>query len=255
MTIRTSWKGTLQFGLVNVPIGFVKAFDESGVKFSQVTADGESVGYQNYNKITGEIITDKSEIKRGFWVTEDKVVFIDDADIDAITPEKSKVLEVQKFVDAESIDFRYIGEPAYVISDKGGEQALTVFERSLIETNKAAIASHVVRGKAKTVVLHVEHDSAGNPILVASTLRFGNDVRSVPKVAPVEVSDDYMKIAKKLVKMMSGVFDPNDYQDTFKVEIEKLIEAKAAGEDIEIEKKPVDSGIDNLLAALEKSLT
>lgn len=118
-TIRTSWKGSISFGLVTVPCALATAVSANDVKFNQFTSELHEVGRAATDKTTGAIIA-STDVLRG-WKLGDKVVLVEDAELDALAPKASKNIEIESFVHLSEIDPVYFERTMYVIPQEGGE--------------------------------------------------------------------------------------------------------------------------------------
>lgn len=222
---RTTWSGILHFGEVKIPVGFVKAIDSGGVHFQQFTEDGDPVGNQSYNKVTGETI-DRSEIKKGMKAKDGTLVFITPEDIESLAPESSKDLTITQFV--ESVDARYLGDPQYLIPQEGAEVALNTFREALDISSTVAIASQIVTGKLRYFLLsEIQPNSIG---LQVRALRSASEVREAPVVTVTEYGIQDLPLMVKLIDQFSGTFDPTKLEDTQKAAILALVESRAASQ-------------------------
>jgi DNA end-binding protein Ku len=258
---RTLWKGAITFGLVHIPIGLYSATAESGVDFDWLDRRTmDPVGYKRVNKKTGKEI-DKDDIVKGVkWHGGDYVV-LSPEEIQAAYPRTTQTIEIEAFVEADEVPFVYLERPYYVAPVNKGDKVYALLREALKQTGKVGIARVVIQTKQHLAVL-----IPCGPALVLNLLRWGGEIRSWEdlKLPPSDakaagVKEAELKMARQLIEGMTGHWSADQFRDSFKEEIMKLVEAKAEAGDTEhvtpVEDKP-SAGADviDLTELLKRSL-
>lgn len=251
---RSIWNGWISWGTVNVPIKLFSALDSKGVSFNQLHGkDGARIKQKRINPRTGEEVPFK-EIVRGYEVAPDRWIIVSKEDVAAVEGSRAKVVDIEEFVPAAEIDPVFFGQPYYVGPQDGGERAYEVVRKALEESGRVGIGRFVLRNKEQLVALKPLGDVMG-----LFALRFadeliepGNVEFEEPKKAP---GDREVQMAAKLVDALAGEFKPGKYHDTYSEAVMELIERKARGETIEPPTREKAEETDDLMAALEASLT
>jgi DNA end-binding protein Ku len=260
---RTLWKGAITFGLVHIPIGLYSATAESGVDFDWLDRRTmDPVGYKRVNKKTGKEI-DKDDIVKGVKWQGDEYVVLSPEEIAKAYPRSTQTIEIEAFVDADEVPFVYLERPYYVGPVNKGEKVYALLREALKETNKVGIAKVVIQTKQHLAVL-----IPCGPALVLNLLRWGGEIRSWEdlRLPPTDAKSAGVKaaelnMAKQLIEGMTAHWSADDFRDSFKDQIMKLVEEKAkAGDTAEvtkIESSPSESGgadVIDLTELLKRSL-
>ena len=255
MTPRSIWNGTLTFGLVRVPVKVYSATESKSVHFHQVhLADGARIEHRRVcPKEDKEVPND--EIAKGYELSSGKFVELSKEEIAAAGGERSKLIDVEHFVDDEEIDPVFYEKTYYLGRGDDGEDAYRLLYRALEKSGKVAIGRWVFHDRERLVAVRALDDK----ILGLHTMNFHDEIIEVdeldlpsPQRNPAERE---IEMASKLVKSLKAKFEPAAYEDTYRDAVLALIERKAKGEEIVAqpeETKQQDS--DDLMAALEASL-
>jgi len=257
---RTLWKGAITFGLVHIPIGLYSATAESGVDFDWLDKRTmDPVGYKRVNKKTGKEI-DKENIVKGVKHGDDYVV-LSPEEIQAAYPRTTQTIEIEAFVDADEVPFVYLERPYYVGPVNKGDKVYALLREALKQTHKVGIARVIIQTKQHLAVL-----IPCGPALVLNLLRWGGEIRSWEdlRLPPSDaksagVKEAELNMAKQLIDGMSAHWSADQFRDSFREEIMKLVEAKAEAGETEhvtpVEKAP-EGGADviDLTELLKRSL-
>jgi DNA end-binding protein Ku len=251
---RSIWNGWLSWGTVNVPIKLFSALDSKGVSFNQLHGkDGARIRQKRINPRTGEEVEFK-DIVKGYEVSPDRWIVVSKEDVAAVEGSRAKVVDIEEFVPVSEIDPVFFGQPYYVGPQDGGEHAYEVVRKALDKSGRVGIGRFVLRSKEQLVALKPLEDVMG-----LFTLRFADELVEPdkvdfeePKKAP---GDREVTMAAKLVDALAGDFKPEKYHDTYTEAVMKLIDAKANGEEIELPSREKPEETDDLMAALEASLS
>ena len=252
---RPIWSGSINFGLVTIPVRLFTAVREQNIHF-------RSLHDQDMVPLKQKLVcpADGKEVHRehivkGYEVAKDQFVIINQEDIEAAAPKSSKSIEIQDFVDLDEIDPLYFDRPYYVAPKPEGAKPYKLLLEAMEKKKKVGIA--------KVVMWNKEYLCALRPlegILVLETMHFDDEVVApehvVPADAKAKVDEREMKIAGQLIDSLTTKFKPDKYHDEYREKIMELVEKKASGEEIvtrpaEEEEAPRTK---NLIAALEASL-
>jgi DNA end-binding protein Ku len=251
---RSIWNGWLSWGTVNVPVKLFSSVDSKSVSFNQLHAkDGARIKQKRMNPRTGDEVP-FDRIVRGYEIAPGKWVVLSKEEAQVADGARAKVIDIEDFVADEEIDPVYYDHPYYVGPQEGGEHAYAVVMKALERAGKVGIGRFVLRSREQLVALR-PHDG----IMSLTTMRFHDEVvdpddvdADKPKKAP---GDREIDMAAKLVESLSAEFDPTKYKDTYREAVLELIERKAKGEEIEVRAPEPAEAPDDLLAALEASLS
>lgn len=244
-----SWKGSISFGLVYIPIALTKTAQEERISFRQLDKDTKQrIRYKKVTEVDEKPIETK-EIIKGYEYDKDKYVIFDDDDLEKIKTPKDKSITIDRFVDLQEIDPIYYNT-TYYVEPKGAERAYALLAQAMLEENKVGIAKVVLGERENIIALRVREKE-----MLLSTLFFnseikkskGNDIN--PKLEPKE-----LELAKILIENMTKPFSPEDYSNEFNIKLMKAIESKIKGEEIiEPQEEQPNPAID-LMQALQESL-
>lgn len=243
-----SWKGSISFGLVYIPINLYTAAGESSVSFNQLHKKcGSRIQYKKICPVCNEEVGPGDLIK-GYQYEKGKYVTFTDEDLEKIKTEKDKSITISQFVDLQEIDPVYYEKAYYVVPD-GGEKAFQLLLRAMSETNKVGIAKVVLGSKETLVALRA---AGGNMLL--NTLFFQDEIKPIQlQFAPAEQNPAEVELAKQLIGSMVSKFEPQAYHDAYKEKLKTAIAQKVGGQEITVpEEKP--SNVINLMDALQESL-
>lgn len=224
---RVIWKGAISFGLVHIPVALNSASRSSGTDFDWLDERSlEPVGYKRVNKITGKEVP-KEHIVKGVELEKGRYVVISEEEIRAARPEATQTIDILGFIDIEEIPVPFYDSPYYLTPEKRGEKVYVLLRDTLKKTGKAAVCQLVMHSRQHLAMLREE----GEAILLM-TLRWPADVREVDELGlaldKVKLDKREAEMAERLVKDMTGQWQPAEYEDTFSEEIHRLVEQKAA---------------------------
>jgi DNA end-binding protein Ku len=253
---RAIWTGALAFGLVNVPVGLYSATEDKTVHFNQFEAGtSDRIRYKRVNERTGdEVGYDK--IVRGYEVTKGNFVLITDEELEAAEPGRSRTIDITDFVDLDEIDPIYFQKSYYLapVGD-GAQRAYLLLRTALAATNRAGIATFVMRGKQYLVAVRAEDD-----VLMLETMFFADEIRD-PQSLIGDLPSGHtaggreLTIAKQLIESMTAKWQPDSYRDTYRERVEELIDRKRQGEQIVPEgAPPEETNVVDLMEALRRSV-
>jgi DNA end-binding protein Ku len=251
------WKGSLSFGLVNIPVGLFPAESPDDLDLTLLDKrDLAPIGYNKVNKETGEPIA-QSDIVRGYEVSDGKYVLLTDSDFKKANPKATQTVEIFGFLDAGAIPALYFDRPYYLAPLKQGQKPYALLREALERSGKVGLARLVIRTRQYLAAVYPFGD-----VLVVNLLRYPHELRDpaaldVPegktRLAPKEV-----ELAEKLIAGMEEEWQPKQYKDEYRDDLLALIRKKsknprAVEAEPEPEAEPMAEVID-LMALLEKSV-
>jgi DNA end-binding protein Ku len=252
---RSIWSGSISFGLVNVPVKLFNAVQRKNVQFHQLhEADGARIQQKRVCSADGEEVAFEDLVK-GFEFAPGQYVVIEPEELDALAATKTRLIEIEQFVDLAEIDPLMFDQPYYVMPSTGAGKAYRLMVDAMRDAGKAGIGRFVLRQKEHLVALRVQDDR-----LVMATLVYADEI--VPSAslddtpsADLEVSERELAMARQLVEMLSGPFEPSQFRDEYREAVLALIEKKVAGEEIAFAPQVKESAaVPDLMAALQASV-
>ncbi|PZO58741.1 MAG: Ku protein [Leifsonia xyli] len=231
--MRSIWKGSIAFGLVNVPIKVYAATETHDVSLHQVhDEDKGRIRYKRVCEFGHEV--EYADIQRAYD-DGDKTVVLTADDFKQLPEEQSHEVEVLEFVPVDQVDPMMFEKTYYLEPDSRSPKAYVLLRETLAKTDRLAIVQFTLRQKTRLGVLRVHDD-----VILLQGLLWGDEVRAADFTAldsSVKVSANELKMSSSLVESMSTDFDPDRYTDSYQEELQQLIDAKLdAGDDIDTEK-------------------
>ncbi len=251
---RPIWTGAISFGLVNVPVKLFTAVDRKTVRFNQLNSKtGSRIAQKRVDPTTGEEVA-YEDIVKGYEIAPDRYVIIEPGDLESVQPKKTRMVEIEDFVDLAEIDPIYFDHPYYLVPDKGADKAYKLLLDAMRETGKVALGRVVLRSKEYLVAVRPKGD-----LLAMETMLFADEVVPPEKLddalpGEVEAGARELKMAKQLVESLSGPFEPEKYSDSYREAVLALIEQKAEGKAIAVQPDEEPKAVPDLMAALEASI-
>jgi len=250
--MRSIWKGSIGFGLVSIPIKLYSAVQTSSLDLDMLDSrDHAHIKFQRVNENTKkEVPYDK--IVKGYKYDDDYVI-IEDADFEAAAPEKSKVIEIENFVDIASVNPMHYETSYYTEPETKNNKAYALLLAALKKSGKAGLARFVLRSTESLCIVHPVKDA-----IVVTRIRFEQQIRDQGELKltdKVEVSKKELDMGLALINQYAEPLDLSKYKDEYHTELLKLIEAKAKGKRPTIKKlKPKAAKGDDLYDQLMNSL-
>jgi len=251
---RALWSGSINFGLVNVPVKAFTAVRDHDVHFHQLDKkSGSRIRYQKVAEETGKEV-DQDEIAMGYDVGNGRYVTFDTEEMKAVRPKSNRVIEIADFVALDDIDPIYFQNTYWLVpSNDAAKKSYQLLVAAMDDEERVGVGSVVLRDR--------QHLAALRPLdgaLAMSTMRFADevvprrDIEGLPKRAKPEPKA--LNMAKQLIDGMTTDWDPERYRDTYTDELRKRIKAKEAGKEVvESDEKPT-AKVHDLMAALEASV-
>jgi DNA end-binding protein Ku len=256
MPMRSMWKGAVSFGLVSIPVNLYVATESRSVTFHQVHAeDGGRVQTKRVCSVDGAEVPYR-DIAKGHETADGTVVVLTDDDFATLQVPSTKAVDVLEFVPLEAVDPIYFDKTYFLEPQKGGIKPYLLLRDALHKSGHVAVAKIALRQRESLALLRVHADC-----LVLSTMLWPDEVRApdfafLREDAP-PVRDAELAMAGSLIDSMSDdVFDPRQYQDTYRLQLEALIDRKVAGKEAVTPPTADDTGgtVIDLMSALTASI-
>lgn len=223
-----SYKGSLSFGLIYIPITLHSSVKSNDIGFNML--DRKTMSRVQYKKTCADCSgreVKQEDIVKGYEYEEGKYVVFDDSDFEKIKTPKDKNITIEAFVDAEEIDPIFYDKPYYV-NPTGGEKAFALLLKAMESENKVGIAKTVLGNKETLIAIRVK-----NGKMLLNTLFFNDEIQTNPaKEIKEEVKPAELEMAKTIIGSMSGAFTPDKYKDEYQARVKQAIEAKISGKEI-----------------------
>lgn len=252
--MHTVWKGAISFGLVNIPIRMFTATEERDIRFRQLHKECHTpIKYAKKCPHCDREV-ESSEIVRGFEYEKGHFVVIDDADLETITPDTRRAIEILDFVNLEEIDPVYFDKSYFLSPQETGEKAYALLRAAMQQTGKIAVAQVTMRNRQSLAVVRLyEH------CIMLETIFYPDEVRPVHQVpalpeADTQLADNELKMAAELIENMTTPFEPAKYTDEYRAQLKALIEKKLEGEEIAVSPAAPRANVIDLMQALKESL-
>lgn len=256
MAPRSNWKGFLKLSLVSAAIAIYPATSSSErVRFNTLNkATGNRLRRQMVDSVTDEVVETEDQV-RGYAVSKDSYVIVEDEELDEIALESSHTIDVAKFVPKATVDDRYRDSPYYIApTDKVGEEAFAVI-RDAMRNKKMVGIARVVMARRERVMM-IEPFRKG---LLGTTLHYAYEIRGEEAVfediPDVDLPEQMTGLAETIIDKMSGTFDPEEFKDRYEEAVIALIQSKQAGTPLKpASAPPRQSNVVNLMDALRRSI-
>ena len=262
---RSLWKGSISFGLVNIPVLLYSAENRNSFDLTLLDRrDMKPVGFKRYNKTTGKEVA-WEQIVKGYEYEKNRYVVLTDEDFRRANVEATQTIDILSFVRGEDISPTSFETPYFLAPDKRGEKGYALLRETLTKTGKAAIATVVIRTRQ-----YIAAVIPWNEMMVLNTLRYANELRPTKELQipanslrTAGVTSRELEMATKLVEEMSERWKPAQYKDTYREDLMRLInkrikagktEVVTGPEEGEAQDKPGRAKVVDLMALLKRSV-
>ncbi len=259
--MRSIWKGSIAFGLVNVPVKVYSATEDHDIRFHQVHAkDNGRIRYKRVCEACGEVV-EYRDIARAYDSDDGQTVIITDEDISTLPEERSREIEVLEFVPAGDIDPMMYDRSYFLEPESKSTKSYVLLAKTLMETDRVAIVNFALRNKTRLAALHVREFSK-REVMVIHTLLWPDEIRDpdFPVLdKDVEIKPAELKMASQVVDSMTADFNSDRYHDDYQEHLRELIQSKLDGGEAfttEDDAQQLDDteDVSDLLAKLEASV-
>ena len=254
MAARPTWKGFLKISLVNIPVRVFPATDAAAtIGFNQLHAECQTRIQQKRWCPNCEREVPMSEIAKGYEFEKGRYVLMNEEDIAKVRPESTRVIDLVQFTDAAAIDPIYVERPYYLAPDgKMGTDAFAVMREGM--KGKAGIGKLALYGREYLVAVLPKENG-----MVMYTLRHAKEVRSMDAIDELQtvaakVKPEEIKLAKQVIENFEADLNWEEYRDEYQEELQRIIDAKIAGEEVVATAEEAPPKVVNLMDALRQSL-
>jgi len=258
--MRTSWNGSLSFGLVSIPVGLAPATKpaarQSDVSFRLLHRECGTPIKQKRWCPTHDREVSQDEIVRGYEVTKGQFLLVEDADLEAIERhDDSRSIEITAFVQGETVDPIYFDRTYFLVPAAGAAQRrpYVLLLEAMRQTGTAALGRFVRAGRESLCLVRAKDDA-----LVLETLFLAEDVHSQAEIAEAvegtEVKDSELELARQVIDGLTGDFEPSELSSDYRRDLRALLEAKLRGEEIAVPEPVAEAPVVDLMEALKASV-
>jgi DNA end-binding protein Ku len=250
--MRAIWTGTIGFGLVNIPVRLFSAIQDKDLDLDMLDVkDHSRIRFQRINEKTGKEVKWENIVKA--YDYEGKYVVLSNEDFEKASPEKTKIIQIDEFVNESEIDSIFFETPYFLEPQKSGERAYTLLREALKKAGKVGLGSFVLRNKESLCILKPSQN-----IIVLNKIRYIQEIRNVKDLqipAKTTIKPGELQMAIALINQLSSTFNIAKYKDNYTNTLLKLIKTKAKGRKIEAPHlRVVHSKAKDLLSQLKASL-
>jgi DNA end-binding protein Ku len=259
MAARSIWKGSISFGLVNIPVKLYSAAEERAFSFNQLCQRGHRIQYKRWCPIE-EIEVPYQEIQKGYEIAKDNYALIEKQELENIKLKTTRSIDIKEFVNAKELDPIFVQKSYYVAPDnKTPDKAYVLLVNILKNTDKIAIGKVVLREREQLVALRAFQRG-----IIMHVLHYIDEIRPMDEIKEISESatnkirlgEQELALGKILVEQLgSDRFDISNYSDAYTDELEKLIEAKSQGRQHIVKDEEPKETTRDLLEALKASVT
>ncbi len=254
MAVQGIWSGTISFSLVAIPVRLVKAIEPGRVSFHLLHSKDYSPLSRKMFCPEENMLVPPDEIVRGYEIVPDKYILMTDEDLESVSPERSRTIEIVEFIDMKEVDSIYFDHPYYLVPSKGGEKAYQLLVEVMRRTNKAGLAKFVLAEREYLVAV-----TSRERALALTTLHYSDEILPdediSPKKGKIEAEEENR--IKKSIEQMIQDFDPGKYADDRRKKLTELLATKVKEKALvtapAIEEEEGEGPAD-LVAALEESM-
>lgn len=229
---RSIWKGSISFGLVNIPVGLYTAEKSKELHFNLLDRRNMApIHYQRINSETGKEVRWEDTV-RGFEFEPKQYVVLSDEDLKRANPASTQTVEIIEFVDLADIPPVYFEKPYFLTPERKGAKGYALLRETLRRSGKVGIAKVVIRTRQYLAAVAPLDDA-----IVLNLMRFKDELREPDELdlpsGKQGVTDKELQMARRLVEAMVGKWDPESYRDDFRVDVKAMIDARVAAGQLE----------------------
>jgi DNA end-binding protein Ku len=245
------WKGHLTFGLVSFPVRLFSAARSETISFNLLHKEDHSrIRQVTYCQAEDKPVS-RSELVKGYEYEKDHYVEIDEEDIKKVAPKTAKVMEILEFVKSDEVDPIYLESSYYVAPDEGGEKPYALLFQALRESKYYALAKVAMHNREHIIILR-----PGAKGILSHTMYYQDEIRQVDEFRTDTnlVKEKELDMAKMLISSLEAEFEPQKYHDTYRDNLQKMIEAKVEGRKVVETPSAHVAPVIDIMEALKKSL-
>jgi DNA end-binding protein Ku len=251
---RPIWKGSLAFGLVNIPVELHPGVRDSRPRFRMLHAEDKSpVKFERVCAREGKPVA-WEELVKGYEYQKGRFVVLTKEDFRTAALEKTRTVDVRSFVNADDIDDRFFESSYFLTPAKGGERAYALLREAIRDTGLVGIATIVLRDAQHLAALEIVRQA-----MVLTLMRYAEELVDVSEYkfpAATDIRKQERQMARMLVENLADKWDPSQYTDEYRENLMKIIKAKLKGKkpDLHVEEEPRSAEVVDLMERLRQSL-
>ncbi|MDM5198577.1 Ku protein [Fictibacillus enclensis] len=251
--MHTMWKGSISFGLVNIPIKLFAATEDKDIKMRYLHKKCHNpIKYEKTCPVCEQHV-EQEDIVKGYEYEPGKFVLIEKEDLDKIAGIKNKSIEIIDFVSLEEIDPIYFNRSYFIGPGENGTKPFTLLKEAMKESGRIGLAKITIRSKESLAAVRV-YDKG----LVMETIYYPDEVRNVDHVPgigeEVQVNDKELEMAKQLIEQLTTEFEPEKYKDEYREALLEIIDSKISGKEVQISEERPRTNVVDLMEALQASI-
>jgi DNA end-binding protein Ku len=253
--MRTIWKGSISFGLVNIPIGLAVATQRSDIAFRTLHREcGTPIKQKRWCPVHDREVQ-PDELVKGWEFSKGQYVMVEEGDLEAISLQRSQSIEILRFVELSDVDPIYFDRTYYLApADVDAQRRpYVLLLEAMRETGMAAVGKFVLWGKENLCLLRPLGTS-----LALQTLFYAEDIRSRgdidDAVDGLEVKAPELDLAKQIIQSLVGEWEPGEFENEYRGQLKTMLEAKLAGEEIAVPEPVAEAPVVDLMEALRRSV-
>jgi DNA end-binding protein Ku len=253
--MRTIWNGSINFGLVNIPIGLAVAQQRKDTSFRTLHREcGTPIKQKRYCPFH-ERDVEADELVKGWEFSKGQFVLVEDSDLEAVALQRSQSVDIIRFVPIDQVDPIYFDRTYYLApaDPEAQRRPYVLLLRAMQEAGMAAVGKFVLWGKENLCLIRPLGES-----LVLETLFFAEDIRPRKEiddaVEETDVKGPELAMATQLVESLVGDFEPKDYENQYRNDLRAMLEAKLEGKEIAAPEPAPEAPVVDLMEALKQSV-
>jgi DNA end-binding protein Ku len=251
--MRSIWSGAISFGLIHIPVKLYTAVQERTLDLDMLRRrDLCPIHYARVCRDSGEEVP-YDQIVKGYQYQKGDYIVLEDDDLRRANVRKTQTIDIAEFVDEHEIDMKLLEKPYYLEPTKPARKAFALLREALRKTSKVGVGKFVLRNREHLVILRPENEN-----VLLEQMRFASEVRlpeGLDLPSENEASQKEIDIAVKLIEQLTEPFKPEDFHDTYREELQRVLEEKAQGKISLLEEEvPIPTEIPDLMAKLKESL-
>lgn len=251
--MHTMWKGSISFGLVNIPIKMFAATENKDVKFRYLHKECHTpIKYVRMCPVCDREL-EWNEIVKGYEYQTGEFVLFEDEELEELSPQHTKTINILDFVDLKEIDPIYFDKSYYLSPEDTGGKAYALLRKAMQNTGKIAVAHVMIRTTQTLCVIRTFED-----YLVMESIFYPDEVRSttlLPQAPAAEVDEKELQMAVQLINSLVTPFKPEQYKDEYRERLQVAIDAKIQGQELHTPHVPQQERIHDLMKALQESIS
>jgi DNA end-binding protein Ku len=248
----TVWRGYISFGLVSFPVRLFSAARAEAVHFHLLHKKDLSRVKEVWFCAEEDKPVDRADLAKGYETSKGNYVVVEDEELKKIAPPTASTMDIIQFVETDEVDPIYFEHSYYVGPGDNLDKPYTLFFEALKQTGYAAIAKLSMHGREHVVLIR---PSGGG--LLLHTLFYSNELHEAKRQtapAKLDLSRKELDLAKSLVKQLAAPFKPDEFEDTYRKNVEKLIDQKKKGKPVTLAEPRRKAPVIDLMEALQRSL-